>query len=230
MEGNIELRSEKVRNIIGQIPPMLLRHGAAIIGAALLAMVSISVFIPYQESVHVEVTISTTPAIREINAVEDGIFVHAGAIEKSIEAGGTVGYLYHRETLSPIITPISGRVVFNAKSREAVSVGSLICIVIPRDSLYYYGAAEISVGDKSRIAANSKVILQTTATEDIIGYMREISPLASSGNRHKVVIDFRDTPHSLLTPYEKLSGKVIISQTTILKRFINSLKISRNAD
>lgn len=225
MERNIELRSEKVRNIIGQIPPVLLRYGAAIIGAALLIMVSISAFIPYQESIPIEVTISTTPAIREINATAQGLFVSEGTVKKSTEAGDRVGYLYHCDTLLPILSPIRGRVVFNIENREAVTIGSLICIVIPRDSLYYYGVAEISGSDKSRIEIGLKVILQTTATEDIVGYINEISSLASSGNRYKVIIGLHDTPHSLLSPYEKLNGKVIISQTTILKRFLNSLKI-----
>lgn len=85
MERNIELRSEKVRNIIGQIPPVLLRYGAAIIGAALLAMVSTSAFIPYQETLPIEVTIKTIPEIHEVNASSSGIFIANKSIEKYIE-------------------------------------------------------------------------------------------------------------------------------------------------
>lgn len=54
----IELRSEKVRNIIGQVPPVLLRYGIAIIGVALLALVGVSAFIPYQPGIDTEITVS----------------------------------------------------------------------------------------------------------------------------------------------------------------------------
>ena len=53
----IELRSEKVRNIIGQVPPTLLRYGISIIGLAICVLVSISAIIPYQPSIDAELEI-----------------------------------------------------------------------------------------------------------------------------------------------------------------------------
>lgn len=52
-----ELRSEKVRNIIGQIPPILLRYGISIIGIALLMVVAVAAFIPYQPNYSVELIV-----------------------------------------------------------------------------------------------------------------------------------------------------------------------------
>lgn len=60
METNnrqIELRSEKVRNIIGQVPPVLLRYGIMIIGCAILVLIGVSAFIPYQPGIDVEITV-----------------------------------------------------------------------------------------------------------------------------------------------------------------------------
>ena len=37
-ERNFELRSEKVRSIIGQIPPSLVRYGIMIVGVVLLCL------------------------------------------------------------------------------------------------------------------------------------------------------------------------------------------------
>ncbi len=59
-QKDIELRSEKVRNIIGQVPPVLLRYGIAIIGLSLLVLVGVSAFIPYQPSIDVEITVTQT--------------------------------------------------------------------------------------------------------------------------------------------------------------------------
>ncbi len=57
-EKGIELRSEKVRNIIGQVPPVLLRYGIMIIGGALLILAGVSAIIPYQSKVDVEITVT----------------------------------------------------------------------------------------------------------------------------------------------------------------------------
>ncbi len=53
----IELRSEKVRNIIGQIPPVLLRYGTVIISMTLAALCILSMYIPYRETVSVHIII-----------------------------------------------------------------------------------------------------------------------------------------------------------------------------
>lgn len=54
----LELRSEKVRNIIGQVPPVLLRYGIMIIGGVLLILVGVSAFIPYQPTIPTELTVA----------------------------------------------------------------------------------------------------------------------------------------------------------------------------
>ena len=50
-ERNIELRSEKVRNIVGKIPPAVDRYGITVIGLVLMAIVVVSMLIPYKETV-----------------------------------------------------------------------------------------------------------------------------------------------------------------------------------
>ena len=60
----VELRSEKVRNIIGQVPPVLLRYGISIIGLAICVLVGISAIIPYQPSIDTELEIRQDNADR----------------------------------------------------------------------------------------------------------------------------------------------------------------------
>jgi hypothetical protein len=52
---DIELRSEKVRNIVGQIPPILLRRGITIISFILLSLFVSAYFIPYPETIHLDI-------------------------------------------------------------------------------------------------------------------------------------------------------------------------------
>ena len=49
-EDNIELRSEKVRNLIGEIPPSLVRWGTAVIVLIFLLLLTALCFLPYPYS------------------------------------------------------------------------------------------------------------------------------------------------------------------------------------
>lgn len=63
-ERRFELRSEKVRSIVGQIPSSLVRYGITVIGMVLLCLFLIAYFLPYKQvyfgtaTIH-EVTIET---------------------------------------------------------------------------------------------------------------------------------------------------------------------------
>lgn len=46
----IELRSEKVRDLLGEIPPALVRWGTVIIVAIFLALLLVVCFMPYPHS------------------------------------------------------------------------------------------------------------------------------------------------------------------------------------
>ncbi len=58
---NIELRSEKVRNIIGQIPPRIIRTGITVIFIVILGILTGTYFFKY------EYTIETTATIEQQN-------------------------------------------------------------------------------------------------------------------------------------------------------------------
>ena len=45
-ERSFELRSEKVRSIVGQIPSSLVRYGITAIGAILLFLLAVAYFLP----------------------------------------------------------------------------------------------------------------------------------------------------------------------------------------
>ncbi len=47
---NIELRSEKVRQLIGEIPPSLVRWGIAIIAIVFIALIAAVCLLPYPYS------------------------------------------------------------------------------------------------------------------------------------------------------------------------------------
>ena len=48
-EQSFELRSEKVRSIVGQIPSSLIRHGITAIGTVLVCLFVVAYFLPYRQ-------------------------------------------------------------------------------------------------------------------------------------------------------------------------------------
>ncbi len=52
-KDNIELRSEKVRNIIGQIPPGIVRLGISIIFVIIVGIIAFAYFIKFENILHV---------------------------------------------------------------------------------------------------------------------------------------------------------------------------------
>lgn len=48
--NDIELRSEKVRNLLGEIPPAFVRWGSVIIVAIFLVLLLVVCFVPYPHS------------------------------------------------------------------------------------------------------------------------------------------------------------------------------------
>ncbi len=65
-DDNIELRSEKVRNIIGQIPPGIIRFGIMLVFLVIILMLSISFFLKYEY---------TVKAIASIEQKKDTTFI-----------------------------------------------------------------------------------------------------------------------------------------------------------
>ena len=63
-ERSFELRSEKVRSIVGQIPSSLIRYGITAIGMVLLCLFAVAYFLPYKQVYSGTATIhktTTTP-------------------------------------------------------------------------------------------------------------------------------------------------------------------------
>lgn len=70
-ERNFELRSESVRNIVGQVPPSLIRYGITIILLVLFVFVGISLFVPYCRVICGTATIAELPT-----SLEDSVKLH----------------------------------------------------------------------------------------------------------------------------------------------------------
>ena len=70
-ESSYELRSEKVRSIVGQIPPALVRYGTIILFAVLVAVFGIAYFMPYKQVYSGTITFYDMPSTAYISFAND---------------------------------------------------------------------------------------------------------------------------------------------------------------
>ncbi|PLB86550.1 hypothetical protein C0T31_04695 [Dysgonamonadaceae bacterium] len=207
---NIELRSEKVRNIIGQIPSVWIRYGTLMIGVALLVLLFISAFIPYRETIPVRIRVKTIPQAEYVRA-DKNTFVVINGWRDSIETNSEEAF--------------RGEIILNAKDGDYVERGDTLFAVLPEQA-QVYGTAEIAAVSLAKIEEGDKVLIDDAVAGSIQGRVSEIRPLPLSSNPslRKIRIAFDEkTRWEKLIPESELQGKIVLSDVPLLTKFLQSI-------
>lgn len=168
----IELRSEKIRHIIGAMPSWILRYGIAIVCTVVAILVGTTAFIPYPETIGAEVIIGNTQGNKRIATA----FVNYNEISK-VSTGMEIflypeGYTSDPQyTLTGKISAIDRHVIDNAGMRTFACHIILCNNEILQEGMH--AQATIMTSDKSLlehilsgiINTKQKSILKTTTQE-----------------------------------------------------------------
>lgn len=111
---DIELRSEKVRNIVGKIPPAIDRYGISIIGFLLFVMIGVSMIVPYKETINL--TIGFFPDV----SCNRGIALVDSQQVSSLEIGMILSFDLCGEKEEAIIESISAQRINGKHQVEVV--------------------------------------------------------------------------------------------------------------
>lgn len=136
-EVHIELRSEKVRNIVGKVPPATERYGISVIFIVLLVLVGVSMLIPYKETINLQIRFQ--PETSKTVGVADVETWRAASLQK----GQSVKITIEGETVEGTITELSANRI-NGKHRISVKLSDRDEIDLP---LVLEGT--VSISDKS---------------------------------------------------------------------------------
>lgn len=82
---DIELRSDQVRKIIGQIPPVLIRSGMGIIGIIVALLLVVAAFVPYPETVDCNIIVTSTQE-NEALAIGELPYAYIAQIKNGMKA------------------------------------------------------------------------------------------------------------------------------------------------
>ncbi len=215
-EKSIELRSEKVRNIVGQIPSLLIRQGILIIGLVLLILLSISAFVPYIKILPVDITVYTVPQVEKVRAPADGIFLidtlfHAKSNQK-------VGNVLYGKQLLPVQHASKGYLIWNVQNNDRVQKNDLLFVVEPQNIEKIYGECYVPLSQKNMLQQGQKVILTDDWGHHFNAWVSVIYPIPNNLQQLKVKIEIDNLQRN--KPQHKLQGKIVLLETTFLERFV----------
>lgn len=154
--GDIELRSEKVRNIIGQIPPFLVRSGIGVIALVVVLALAVCYFIPYYETAEGHITLFSIPESEIYVSPVRGtvcLLPSFGQDGVPVNEGDTIGFIRPITLLLPDTpalpeqTEPDDRSVGRAVSLSAGSVIHLTANVSGRLSLNIRHGEKVNTGE-----------------------------------------------------------------------------------
>jgi hypothetical protein len=228
---DIELRSEKVRNIVGKVPPLLLRKGITIIFLVIILFLIGTYFMPYPETAKTKVKICTIPPVELIRAPHNGIICISKRQEIRISKGQKLGYILVKDSLMELISPIRGRLIINAVNETFVEQNEILFAVVP-DTMVTYCRGNIPGEMIHKIKVGQEVDVKYTVAgaannKFLHGKVSQLYPLPidTLHNQYKIDILLDALPYSYAVEslFQEADATIHLSDKSVLGRFLESL-------
>lgn len=150
---DIELRSEKTRKLIGQVPPRLVRSGTVIIAIIVLALFAAAYYVPYPQKIEAEIVVIQNDSTNEIAV----LFPFEYVTEISIGMSATIefeGYSAAKFGYAEAVVSYIGKTIVNQEGLSFFKVRLNIVSKPFTDELQIgqKGSVEILVSRKSLIS------------------------------------------------------------------------------
>lgn len=236
---DIELRSEKVRNIVGKVPPLLLRTGIAVISVIIISLLVSAYFLPYREYKNVELELFCRPGYQSIAMPEDGnVFMTTSTMQ--LKENQQICFIQTGlDSIIKFYAHFEGKVLFNVSYGDFIRKGFHIYTIIPDSIKSVYGVAYITEEDITRIDNGQPVNFIPKPTSPyiddmLVGYISKIySTPSENGSKgkalYKIEIEFTgykpvldDSTFPTFTSDIKGKGQVLISDKPILQRILKT--------
>jgi hypothetical protein len=234
-KNDIELRSEKVRNIVGQIPNVLLRKGITLISLVIIGVITGLYFIPYPETLTMFVCLYSSPESEIIKAPENG-FIELMEPPKNVQERHVLALLKEANgSIVSINSQSRGLLLTNCRDKSYANKGDILFSIVPENIQCIYGIIFISQEKINRIklGQNVKIELMDSPSKNyglIDGEISKIYPILENGRDYKVIVHLKDGFKSTnnckfnYTPLMNAKASVFLSNESFLKRFINSIR------
>jgi hypothetical protein len=202
--SDIELRSEKVRNIIGQIPPFLVRSGMGVIAVVVVLALAVCYFIPYYETAEGSVEILSIPgSVICVSPSHGTVHFEIEGNESAVNRGDTIGYIRTADSIIRLTADISGKLSLNVKQDETIVAGETIYAITPNPISGVYGRVLLPYEYKAKIIEGQQVRIELAGFPSneygtLQGVVGEIYPLVVADMGNAAFPDARNSEYGLL--------------------------------
>ncbi|MDR1553880.1 MAG: hypothetical protein LBS69_10535 [Prevotellaceae bacterium] len=212
-DTNIELRSEKVRNIIGKIPPVHIRYGISIVAIALLVLFAVSIIIPYRETVNLSITVHEEPDSEFVKSAHSGTVIidTVGSQKDSVQV-----YMQTPNNIYEIYKFATKDIVFSVKNGQFVNKNELLFIVNYAADYKTFGITDITEDIFRKIKTGQTVVINIDDDTNIQGIISDIYANNPGHTEYRIKIEINAT--NKLYPNSKYRGVVMISEKTVFQK------------
>ncbi|MDR2127324.1 MAG: HlyD family efflux transporter periplasmic adaptor subunit [Prevotellaceae bacterium] len=206
---NIELRSEKVRNIIGKVPPVFIRYGIGIVAVSLLVLFVISIIIPYRETVKLSITVHSKPNADLIKSTHSGTVIidTSGSQKDSVQA-----YLQTANSIDTICKCAVKNILFSVNNKQFVSENEILFIVNSTDNYEIFGIADITKDDTKKIHKGQTVNI-IADDMNVEGTVSDIYAINPEQTRYRLKINI-SVPNNMYFD-SKYQGIITVSEKSL---------------
>lgn len=227
--NQLELRSEKVRNIIGKIPPRLTRIGITVISLFTILVLTLGYLIPYPQYKTYHIQIYNYPMAQIVESPIQGI-IQIKTKNIYISKGELVcTIITQTDSVIKIKALVSGNLYYNCDNKDFMEKNKLIFSIIPDIIDSYYGIFYVPIDELKNIKEGQKAMIATL--EKIIPTnISRIYPIPeidrnSNTLAYKVRVELSSTKlstdKSMQNPNIEKTIKVLYSNKPILKTILN---------
>ena len=213
---DIELRSEKVRNIVGKIPPVTLRIGIAVISIVIILILVLAYFLPYPQYYNTDIEIISTPEYQIVRAPASGLYFNNSGNRLNI------GIVISSDSIFQVKSNAGGKIVTNNCDSFYVYQNDIIAVIIPDTTLSILGICKIPTDKINKIKQGQRVNVSLSSGENYLASVSEIDNILQKDRTtgypyYKVMIQF-DSKLDLSEIFDTMAeGKIFISEKSILK-------------
>jgi hypothetical protein len=232
----IELRSEKIRNIIGQVPPRIIRNGNFVLFIGYALLIIGLFFFEYPEEYSSEFTVKTQPSTLSVYAKNDGTVIFKAEDEHKVCSGDLVLIFFQTETnsIDSIYTPVSG--IIRTSGNENIRKGDILYQIVPEKIEKYYGEIFLPEVVEKKINENETLKIELyqskqKKTQLIEGRIMKIFSLPvnkNDMNYYRIIFSFDESVLKLNTEKEipsftKSYAIIHTENKSVIKKILETL-------
>lgn len=218
---SIQLRSEEVQELMGKIPPCIMRYGITIISLILLFFLITSYYIKYPEYSNVIIEVFPKTPTYEIKSTIDGYVRNIiNSTEECVSIGDTLATIYTTDSYIILKSPITGiayKCNFYQPHRK-VTKNDILFIVTPKGSIDITGIANIppNIIDNINIGQDIEVHLENN--KPLIGKIIKKSSILNPNNGYYAVeLSFDANIQKHIISKEKGTATIETSKKTVFE-------------